>query len=203
MRLLLLALLIAVSSATSAQPYASIASGKTNVKLNVGPGLNGDVGPVWLFTGGYKITRYLSAEATYLDTNDISGTQTDSATASQATLTTHSWDAHGIGLFAVGTLPIGKGFDFVGKLGAYRMSTTTRSKTETVRTVAPFGLVSAQDHGTDKHSFWAPGIAAGVQFTPSGQHGPARVGFGAMLELAKGKEIERFRTLSVFLRADF
>jgi OmpA-OmpF porin, OOP family len=76
-----------------------------------------DTDTSWKLLGGYRFNRYVAAEASYIHWGEV----TASTTTARA-----SADQHSYGLAAVGTVPLGPGFELFGKLGFLHTEQETR-----------------------------------------------------------------------------
>ena len=77
-----------------------------------------DTDASWKLLGGYRFNRYVAAEATYIDWGEVTaGTNSGARVAAQQ---------RSYGLAAVGTLPIGEGFELFGKAGFLKTEQETR-----------------------------------------------------------------------------
>lgn len=81
----------------------------------------------WKLLGGYRFNRYVAAEASYIDWGEV--------TASTNTGVSVAAKQHSYGLAAVGTLPVGEGFELFGKAGFLMTEQQTRRITPNPSTV--------------------------------------------------------------------
>lgn len=79
-------------------------------------------GFTWGITFGYQFMRYLAVEAAYVDLGSAEYKNRSSITDGVSTFdlgTTVETDSAGAVLSALGTLPVGAGWEFFGRVGAY------------------------------------------------------------------------------------
>jgi OmpA-OmpF porin, OOP family len=76
-----------------------------------------DTDTSWKLLGGYRFNRYVAAEASYIDWGEVTASTTSARVSA---------DQHSYGLAAVGTLPVGQGFELFGKLGFVHTEQQTR-----------------------------------------------------------------------------
>lgn len=72
----------------------------------------------WKLLGGYRFSRYLGVEASYIEWGEVSASIN---TGAQVAAKQHSY-----GLAAVGTIPLGEGFELFGKAGFLMTEQETR-----------------------------------------------------------------------------
>jgi OmpA-OmpF porin, OOP family len=77
-----------------------------------------DTDIAWKLLGGYRFNRYVGVEASYVDWGEV--------TASLNTGAQVAADQHSYGLAAVGTIPLGPGFELFGKAGFVKTEQETR-----------------------------------------------------------------------------
>lgn len=88
-----------------------------------------DTDTSWKVLGGYRINRYLSAEATYIDWGEVTATVIAGQRAEVAAA------QKSYGLAAVATLPLGERFEVFGKLGLLQHDVETRRVSPNPNTV--------------------------------------------------------------------
>lgn len=77
-----------------------------------------DTDVAWKLLGGYRFNRYVGVEASYINWGEV--------TASISTGAQVAAKQHSYGLAAVGTLPLGTGFELFGKAGLVQTEQETR-----------------------------------------------------------------------------
>lgn len=170
MRFILAVVLFSLAAVVQAQPYVAADFGHAEAGLR-GQDASGSSST---FAAGYRFTPHLAGELSYLDS--------DGRTDVRAT--TLFWKSRGYGLAAIGSLPVGR-WSLLGKVGAYRLKTSTRE-------LVTLGGVTVRDD-TVTRSHWSPSVAVGAQFNIA-----ENVSMRAMVERVDGKgELDRLRIVTL------
>jgi OOP family OmpA-OmpF porin len=154
----------AVTSSASAQWYGGVGLGRGRATV---PSLSGSIGGAavtgstgtssdnsWKLYGGYQLTPIWGVELGY---NNLGNSYSESISSAGATTTSNMKLSNWYGA-GTATLPLGRGFSLVGKLGL------ARNQSEIQNSCVPAGCLQA---GTSHRSQIFAGIGAEYAFMPN------------------------------------
>ena len=147
-RTLIAITLFVLAAPAYAQIYIHLGAAHASVKTNTVPSIS-DGSVSALPSIGYRFSKHIAAELSYLDTGKVEGSG-----AGQF----RNWQAKGAGYALIGMFPLSEKFSLLGKLGAYSLDAEGAVSTGGGTPMA--GITSPNvDLGT------RPSIGAGVLYT--------------------------------------